>query len=47
MSYDPDERFSLHPMEGEDVLRLLQAAEAAEDEGPDEDPAEDENIRTE
>ncbi len=38
--YDPDERFSLHPMEGEDVLRRLLGSDRDEDE--DEPPEMDE-----
>ncbi|MGA2036405.1 MAG: hypothetical protein ABSH04_02330 [Acidimicrobiales bacterium] len=34
MPVDPDERFSLHPLEGEDVLKRLLGAE--EDEGAEE-----------
>ncbi|HZU79533.1 MAG TPA: hypothetical protein VE991_06420 [Acidimicrobiales bacterium] len=37
---DPDERFSLHPEEGEDVLRKLLGAE--EDEGKSEDDEQEE-----
>jgi hypothetical protein len=39
---DLDERFSLHPMEGEDVLRALLADDPEpEDDGPDDDPGDD------
>jgi hypothetical protein len=34
MPVDPDERFSLHPLEGEEVLKKLLGAE--EDEGAEE-----------
>ncbi len=35
--YDPDERFSLHPDEPEDVLRKLLGVEDDEDEDEEED----------
>lgn len=39
---DPEERFSLHPMEGEDVLRKLLGAEEDEGEEAVSDEPEDE-----
>ena len=35
--YDPDERFSLHPMEGEDVIKKLLDPDKPKDEPADED----------
>jgi hypothetical protein len=35
---DPDERFSLYPMEGEEVLKKLLGAEEVEETPEDEEP---------
>lgn len=36
--YDPDEKFSLHPLEGEEVLkRLLGVTEGDEGDAPEDD----------
>jgi hypothetical protein len=40
---DPDERFSLHPMEGEDVLRKLLGPEEG-DESVSDDPEDEEGA---
>lgn len=33
---DPDEKFSLHPLEGEEVLRQLLGGDNDQDDAPDE-----------
>jgi hypothetical protein len=42
MPVDPDERFSLHPLEGEEVLKRLLGAEEDEEAAEVEETPEDE-----
>jgi hypothetical protein len=39
---DPEERFSLYPLEGEDVLRKLLGAEEGDEESASDEPEDEE-----
>ena len=39
--FDPDERFSLHPMEGEEVIKKLLDPDKPKDDAVDEDESDD------
>ena len=42
MAYDPEERFSLYPNEGEDVLRKLLGGDDESEESVSEEPEDEE-----